>query len=62
MRRVPVDSRTSDWPRKVAQAVNALQAQFANLGDYADDAAAAAGGVPIWGVYRNGSVLMVRVS
>ena len=32
------------------------------LGNYANDAAALAGGVPIGGVYRNGSVLMVRVS
>ena len=30
-------------------------------GNYANDAAAAAGGVPVTGVYRNGSVLMVRV-
>ena len=32
------------------------------LPDYADDAAAAAGGVPVGGRYRNGSVLMVRVA
>jgi hypothetical protein len=32
------------------------------LGNYANDAAAAAGGVAINGVYRNGSALMVRVS
>lgn len=32
------------------------------LGNYANDAAAAAGGVPINAVYRNGSALMVRVS
>jgi hypothetical protein len=31
------------------------------FGNYANDAAAAAAGVPIDGVYRNGSVLMVRV-
>ena len=31
------------------------------LGNYANDAAAAAGGVPVNGVYRNGSVLQVRV-
>jgi len=30
-------------------------------GNFANDAAAAAGGVPVTGVYRNGSVLMVRV-
>jgi hypothetical protein len=31
------------------------------FGNYANDAAAAAAGVPIEGLYRNGSVLMVRV-
>lgn len=34
----------------------------AGLGNYANDAAAAAAGVPIDGLYRNGSVLMVRVT
>ncbi len=33
-----------------------------NIGNYANDAAASAGGVPVGGVYRNGSVLMVRVA
>jgi hypothetical protein len=33
----------------------------ASLGNYVNDAAAAAGGVPVNGIYRNGSVLMVRV-
>ena len=32
------------------------------LGDYVDDAAAAAGGVPVDGIYRNGSQLMIRVA
>lgn len=32
------------------------------LGDYANDAAAAIGGVPIKGMYRNGSVVMIRVA
>ena len=32
------------------------------FGNYANDAAAAAAGVPIDGLYRNGSVLMVRVT
>lgn len=32
------------------------------LGNYADDTAAAAGGIPVDGLYRNGSVLMIRVS
>ena len=32
------------------------------LGNYANDAAAAAGGVPVNGLYRNGSVVMIRVT
>lgn len=40
----------------------AMMASFASLGNYADDAAAATGGVAVGGLYRNGSVLMVRVS
>jgi hypothetical protein len=36
--------------------------KLSGLGDYANDAAAAAGGVPVTGVYRNGSQLMVRVT
>ena len=43
-------------------AVTALQGQFDGLGDYADDAAAAAGGVLVGDLYRNGSVLMIRVA
>lgn len=34
----------------------------ANLGNYANDAAAAAGGVAVDGFYRNGSVLMKRIA
>lgn len=36
--------------------------KISSLGNYANDAAAAAGGVPVEGIYRNGSVLMVRVA
>lgn len=32
------------------------------VGNYANDIAAAAGGVPINGIYRNGNVLQIRVS
>lgn len=45
----------------------ALSARFAalppvtGLVDYADDAAAAAGGVPVAGYYRTGSVVKIRV-
>ena len=37
-------------------------AQIFNLGNYANDSAAAAGGVQVDCLYRNGSVLMIRVS
>ena len=35
---------------------------FNTLGNYANDAAAQAGGVAIGGMYRNGSVIQVRVA
>lgn len=35
--------------------------KLSGLGNYANDAAAAGGGVPVTGMYRNGSVLMIRV-
>lgn len=34
----------------------------ATIGNYANDAAAQAAGVPVGGIYRNGSILMVRVA
>ena len=46
-------------------AVDATGNLFLNsttIGNYANDAAAATGGVAIGGVYRNGSILMVRVA
>lgn len=36
--------------------------KLSGLGDYADDAAAAGGGVPVGGIYRTGSALKIRVS
>lgn len=36
--------------------------KVSGLGDYIDDAAAAAGGVPVEGFYRNGSVVQIRVT
>lgn len=64
MRLVPVDARTPDWPRQVAEAIRTLdnRTKLSNLGDYANDAAAATGGVPVGALYRNGSVLMIRVA
>lgn len=69
--RLPVDGRTPDWPRKVASAVQyaqtdieALQAltDWSALADYADDTAAASGGVAVGALYRTGSAVKVRVS
>ena len=41
---------------------NISLAALAALPTYANDAAAAAGGVPIGAMYRNGNFLMVRLS
>ena len=46
----------ADGTLSITKADNSL------LGNYANDAAAALGGVPVGGIYRNGSVLMQRVS
>lgn len=71
MRTVPESAKRTDWPRLVAQTVNtngraieALQTatNFAALGNYADDTAAAAGGVAVGQLYRTGSAIKVRVS
>lgn len=71
MRLVPVDAKRADWPRLVAGAVNALgtdvsalqtATDWSALDDYADDAAAATGGVEIGQLYRTGSVLKVRIA
>lgn len=72
MRRIPPYAATADWPRNVAQAITELQnsivgpksitTQLNNLTDYADDTAAAAGGVAIGEFYRTGSVVKIRVA
>jgi hypothetical protein len=65
MRIIPETSNRSDWPRLVARAVNAIGKDTirpAALQDFANDAAAAAGGVEINGFYRTGSIVKVRVS
>jgi hypothetical protein len=46
----------------VADQVSALGATLAAGASYANDAAAAAGGVSIGQLYRNGSVVQVRVA
>lgn len=64
MRRVPVDAKRQDWPRLVSDTVNSLinEVNWSALEDYADDTAAAAGGVPVGALYRTGSVIKVRVA
>lgn len=61
---IPETSNRPDWPRLVKLAFDKLnrRTSFGALGNYANDAAAAAGGVPIGGLYRNGSAVNVRVT
>lgn len=47
---------------EAALAVAAEKILGAGLGNFANDAAAATGGVPVGGFYRNASVVQVRVS
>jgi hypothetical protein len=42
--------------------IEAKQLVFPALENYVDDAAAATGGIPVNGLYRNGSIIMIRVS
>ena len=52
----------ASWLREIAQSLNLLAARANAIPPAAiDDAAAALAGVPLGGVYRSGSVLMVRV-
>lgn len=39
-----------------------VQLPVGDIPNYADDAAAAAGGLPLWGLYRTGSILKVRIA
>ena len=47
-------------PLKLAE--GQLSIDLALIGNYANDVAAAAGGVPIGGIYRNGSDLRIRTT
>lgn len=49
-------------PTILLNASTALNSTIGAFGNYANDAAAATGGVPVGGFYRNGSVMMIRVS
>ena len=71
MRKVPTSDNRADWPRLAADGINATQnavsalqtaTDWSLLDDYADDTAAAAGGVGVGQLYRTGSAIKVRVS
>lgn len=61
---IPETAKRPDWPRLVKAALTRLDNRtgFAALADYADDTAAAAGGVAIGSLYRTGSAVKVRVT
>ena len=52
------DARFDEWALQLWKFIGNLS----TLPDYANDAAAAAGGLKVGDLYRNGSALMVRVS
>jgi len=55
--------KTTDNGDTTAQVtIEAVHVVLPSLGNYADDTAAAAGGVKVNGLYRNGSVVQIRVS
>jgi hypothetical protein len=57
------DPKLAGLVREIEKAIRDGQAQFENLPpEYADDAAAATGGVPINGIYRSGSAIKIRAS
>jgi hypothetical protein len=69
---VIIESSVPDWAQRynlrVMDALNATatvdlaNAASVTLGNYANDAAAATGGVLVGGLYRNGSTIQVRVT
>lgn len=62
---IPETYVRKDWPRLVKRALDKLNKRtlgLDTLADYADDVAAAAGGVAVGGFYRTGSAVKIRVS
>jgi hypothetical protein len=69
---VIIEASVPDWAQRynlrVLDALNATatvdlaNAANVSLGNYANDAAAATGGVVVGGLYRNGSTIQVRVT
>ena len=58
----PSDGTVTNAKVAIGAAIAAAKLSFAGLDNYANDAAAASAGLPIGSVYRNGSVLQVRVN
>ena len=58
----PSDGTVTDAKVSAAAAISNSKISFTGLGNYANDAAAATGGVAIGSLYRNGSVIQVRVA
>ena len=56
------DANLDRWLNLLHKRVIAPVVTVGPIGNYADDAAAAAAGVPINGLYRTGSTVMVRVA
>lgn len=68
---IPTDGNRPDWFRLAANVVNSLlnrtsaletATDWSALADYADDTAAAAGGIAVGELYRTGSAVKVRVT
>lgn len=58
----PYAPTDKEYMRQVAGQLNPFFQRLASLPDYANDAAAATGGVSVGELYRNGSAVCVRVS
>jgi xanthine/uracil permease len=58
---VPAVSSILGTPASSSYAFNAGAVQLTTTASFADDTAAAAGGIPLFGLYRNGGDMKVRI-
>ena len=58
----PSDGTVTNAKVATTAAISNSKISFTGLGNYANDAAAATGGVAVGSLYRNGSVIQVRVA
>jgi hypothetical protein len=58
----PYAPSQQEFQRQVSSQLNAFFQRLSNLPNYANDTAAAAGGVKVGELYRNGSQVCVRVA